>query len=184
MFVKHKCPDDCQFQRWSKSQEQISWYIPVEISCFKKCSCAMIKLIFILEVMTNVHWKKSSNVRVKRFSTNITILSQEIPMLNMKTLALTVEKLSIKSMFSESRSNSKVKVTWKKHVGTHGKVLSLLLVMRNIKALTLIVQILWARLKFLMNRSNSKVKITVSKIQYPRKVLIKGILVLYMKLKH
>ena len=68
-------------------------------------------LILILEVMTNVHLKKSSNVRVKRFSTNRTILSQEIPMLNMKTLALTVEKLSIKSLFSESSSTAKLKVT-------------------------------------------------------------------------
>ena len=56
--------------------------------------------------------EKNRQMSVKRFSTNRTILSQEMPMLNIKTLALTVEKLSIKSLFSESRSNSKVKVTW------------------------------------------------------------------------
>ena len=56
--------------------------------------------------------EKNRQMSVKRFSSNRTILSQEMPMLNIKTLPLTVEKLSIKSLFSESRSNSKVKVTW------------------------------------------------------------------------
>ena len=53
-------------------------------------------------------------VKVKRFSTNKKILSQGIFMWNMKTLALTVQKLLARLKFSKSKSNSKVKLTGSK----------------------------------------------------------------------
>ena len=71
--------------------------------------------------MTNVNFKKRSNVKVKRFSTNKKILSLGIFMRNIKAIALTVQKLLARLKFSKNGSNFKVRV---KNNGTHGKVLS------------------------------------------------------------
>ena len=71
--------------------------------------------------------KDSSNVKVRRLSTNKNILSQGIFMWNIKALALINQKLLTRLKSSKSRSNSKVDVTRSK----------LLIFMWNIKALGL-----------------------------------------------
>ena len=68
------------------------------LSSYKKCSCAIWKLWYLLlEVMTNVNFKK--NVKVKRFNTNKKVLSNGILILNIKALAFTVQKLLARLKF-------------------------------------------------------------------------------------
>ena len=85
----------------------------------------------------------------------------------MKVLPLLIRKLCPRLKFFESRSNSKVKVTRSKNVGTRGKVLSQGMYICNMKALPLLVRKIWPRLKFFESRLNFKVKVTRSKILVP-----------------
>ena len=85
-------------------------------------------------------------------------------MLNIKALAFIVQKLLAKLKNFKDRSNSKVKVTRLKNVGTNGKVWPLEILMWKIKALALTVQKLLASFQ---KKSNSKVKVTGLKLIVP-----------------
>ena len=114
--------------------------------------------------MTIVNFKKNrSNVKVKRFSINVKVLSQGKLIWNIKALALNVQKFKFSKKWVKLQGQGHCV----KNNGTHGKVLSQGILTWNIKALALNVQKLLARLKFSKNGSNSKVKVTGQKIMVP-----------------
>ena len=102
---------------------------------------------------------------------------------NMKTLALTVQKLLARLKFSINRSITKVNFTGYKNwlvptESTHEKDLLLVILMWNTKALALTVQKLLARLKFTINSQRLKDACTHGK------GLSLAILIWNAKLKH
>ena len=72
--------------------------------------CNMKAIIFII-LLWFFFYKNMSNVKVKIFITNKKILSHEIFMWNMTTLALSIEKLLARLKLSKRRPNSNFEVT-------------------------------------------------------------------------
>ena len=95
--------------------------------------------------------------RVKNNGTHWKVLSQGILMLNIKALALTVQKVISKVKVFKKWVKLQGQGHRVKNNGIHGKVLSQGILMWNIKALALTVQKLLARLKFKRGGRNDRI---------------------------
>ena len=108
MFVKHKCPRQRPISMMAKVT-RTNTLIPVQRSCHKECSCAILKLenwLFCYVFFLNVKlMSRSRGLVPPKWS----YISQGVFMWNIKTWGLTVQKLFAMLKFSENRSNSKVK---------------------------------------------------------------------------
>ena len=101
-------PDNCQFQRWSKSQGQISWYQWEDHVTRNAHVNYENSNIYHLEFMTNVNEKKvkCQGQKVKYHQKGLTTRNTHV-----KYQSSSTQKLLASLKFLKNGSNSKVKVS-------------------------------------------------------------------------